>query len=203
MTDDDLSTPLTEVEKAELLNAFPLTPKGRLWLRRVYAEIDRLKAQRGAAEAGTLKTIEPEILAMAHDWPVMQSDGGDTFTGDLLIHRLADEIDAQLATKAEAGTWEPALRELRDAIVYVWGDVENCEDCGDKAEAGNDVPCAVHESTRLYQAIRAADEVLGPCVCGHPSSRHHDEDTTHCKVCQCEAFQLPKLPAPPASGTET
>ncbi|MDH5244828.1 MAG: hypothetical protein OEW98_00130 [Betaproteobacteria bacterium] len=45
MTDPPILTPLTAIEKAELLNALPLTTAGRTMLRRLLAETDALRAQ--------------------------------------------------------------------------------------------------------------------------------------------------------------
>jgi len=84
------------------------------------------------------------------------------------------------------------LRALRDAVAVLWGNPEDCEDCADIEERGErHEPCQIHGSDRLFMAMRAADEVLGPCRCGHPASQHHDEDTTRCKACDCNAFRLP------------
>lgn len=47
---EPLMTPLSEIEKAELLNGLSLTDYGRLQLRRALAEIDTLRARLAAAE---------------------------------------------------------------------------------------------------------------------------------------------------------
>jgi hypothetical protein len=79
------------------------------------------------------------------------------------------------------------LRQLVDVIIDLYGDHETCEDCGDIGER----PCQIHESSKLYAAMRAAFELLGPCECGHACSSHHDEETTRCRLCACESFRLP------------
>lgn len=94
--------------------------------------------------------------------------------------------------RLDALTPTAALRQFYEAVLVVWGDVENCEDCADKSEAGNDQPCALHGSELVYAAILQAQRVLGPCRCGHTSDEHFDEDTTRCRVCDCPAFKLPK-----------
>ena len=92
------------------------------------------------------------------------------------------------------------LRELRDAVLSVWGDVEDCHDCyardiatiTDKTIDGP--PCELHGNDRLYRALLATDELLGPCVCGHARSQHDVEDSTACRMCPetCHGFTLPR-----------
>lgn len=88
------------------------------------------------------------------------------------------------------------LRELLEAVYSVCQPYDDCDDCGDKSEAGNDEPCAVHRSSRLFHAVVATEQLLGPCQCGHQRSDHWDEDTTKCRECDCEAFRLPAAEPP-------
>lgn len=89
----------------------------------------------------------------------------------------------------DSDTPDASLRELIDAIGALWGDPEDCEDCGDIGER----PCQLHESSRLFAAVLRAEEVLGPCECGHHRRDHGDCDTTACCDCECRGFRLAKV----------
>lgn len=83
-----------------------------------------------------------------------------------------------------------ALRELREAALDVFGNPEDCDDC---SELG-DTPCRIHGvnpvSQRLYKAVEAAEDILGPCVCGHARDQHQSEDARACHKCECRNFRL-------------
>lgn len=43
-----------------------------------------------------------ELLEMARSWPLMESDAGDVFSGDVLIHKLGEALEAALRAQPPA-----------------------------------------------------------------------------------------------------
>jgi hypothetical protein len=104
------------------------------------------------------------------------------------------EIVKREAAEQRAATLETALRDLDDAIAGATDDHENCEDCAAVADSDltDESACAIHRSQELWSALMGAWEALGPCLCGHPRSQHHDEDSSACRTCrECQSFRLP------------
>lgn len=109
----------------------------------------------------------------------------------------------------DAARLREALRMLQIAVLDATDDAENCEECGIVADSTDtdETACAIHRSQPIWQALLAAWEVLGPCVCGHPRSQHREEDSAACLMCACEWFKLPDAqdaaltaPADPTGG---
>ena len=123
---------------------------------------------------------------------LMQQLGAQRYAIELLVQTRRELAEA----RAEIAKLTPCVRELYEALAYVWGNEEDCESCAAIEES----PCELHGSTRLYNAARTVEEVLGPCRCGHHRMDHHTEDSTACMSCSaCQAF---RLPAPPAETKE-
>jgi hypothetical protein len=86
------------------LNALYSTALEQINTQRARAEAAECECQalrdelRGLREPHeTPMTPEPEplddgLLKWANEWPIAESDAGDQFSGDLLIHKLADEV---------------------------------------------------------------------------------------------------------------
>ena len=48
-----------------------------------------------------------ELIAMANDWPLLATGDGLYLTGDLLIHRLGEALDAALRSSLPPEPWRP------------------------------------------------------------------------------------------------
>lgn len=105
------------------------------------------------------------------------------------------------------GELATALRRCREAGLDVFGNWEDCDDCGPIADSGEADGCRIHTPTtvadNLAGAIDAAEDLLGPCQCGHDRMGHGDCDERACKTCACRGFALPPLPAPPGDEATT
>lgn len=103
---------------------------------------------------------------------------------------LAAALTRAEQAEAEAAALRSTIRTMRDAIQGILGDPENCEECAALSETGDDSPCRCCASADIWNAYQVANEVLGPCECGHKCSEHFDEDTTRCRLCECSMFKL-------------
>lgn len=177
-------------------------------------------ATKSPAPPDDLTPLEQAAAKALRDWPKDDEwiDGGWTNTEAAYLRLASPDVVQSIITqlrearqeqrraedhalesarkliKAEADN--QALREvlvqIERAVGDVWGDVENCEDCAAVDAFGEgDSACRVHLSQPLWLAMMAVWEVLGPCPCGHPRSRHRDEDSTACRECACQVFRLP------------
>lgn len=113
----------------------------------------------------------------------------------------ADEFDdiEHRATKAEAdlSALRPSTLKVYSAVLSLFGDPEDCDDCGDLSDGGHDRPCRVHgpATNGLVRAMTDLERTLGPCVCGCTVDEHHEDDFRPCKVCgrACRGFRLAAL----------
>jgi hypothetical protein len=134
---------------------------------RLTLELEHAEA-REAAQAQRIAELErdrDQWKAVADGWvPIVDTD-----------RERAKEAEARLRDLAAAA--QPAvdtLDMLHATLRRLWGDFENCEDCGDKAEAGNENPCAIHENSKDSNAIAEflMGEPLGPQNEDKPAPKH-------------------------------
>ena len=87
-----------------------------------------------------------------------------------------------------------AVRALRESILDTFGDWEDCDDCADLER-----PCRIHDGgalgRSLSDAVCRAEDVIGPCACGHGRIAHDPDDARPCRTCRCRQFALPDPPA--------
>lgn len=86
-----------------------------------------------------------------------------------------------------------SARALLEAVYELYGNPEECDDCYELNDSGNNDSCALHSSETLWKAIVGMETVLGPCICGHAVYEHEEDDARHCRIlsCHCRTFRLP------------
>jgi hypothetical protein len=145
-------------------------------------------------------------LAAAGGLPEAQAASSDehaafvaAFQADLALlnaaNRRAESAEAERDTAhARIATLEQALRGFREAALNVFGDWEDCDDCTEENDG-----CRIHKGPvglALCRAVEAAEDVLGPCRCGHLRTDHDDCEGRNCRQCKCASFMLPAPPTP-------
>jgi len=69
--------------------------------------------------------------------------------------------------------------------------------CEAMSDSGATTGCQFHDGSKngaaLHAALLSAEQVLGPCCCGHNRITHLDDESTPCGLCDCKMFALPPV----------